>query len=482
MFRIDMMMKKIGLVLFVMCMLGAIANNSHAQTNAELQAAIDGGAADIQNFFDTHAGNASGLAGLDPSLINDALSSGVGGINNLTSQLNAGQLENFLGELGDLGTIEAADLAGGLLYGISSLDDALGSALTSALGDTFFNDLESLIPGITDLLNTELSSLLGLVGGLEDLISGISSLFGGGGGSGILGTLLGGGGSGTLGSLLGGGGGSAALPSASPMSPTCDANIMIAMETRAWLEAQREITQNQNLIAKPDSVMEYTCFDQFLNVLAQQAENMFSENLTVWSDTPGLVSTNDMDNALNQLIGTSMNAYITNNFYHSFLGSRGSDDYTPSAISGAAYTCDRMNAVWMNAKCLNFATFPEDGFLTFSQHATTDPRRFPLDADGDPQNCAADPKWTPYIDATFGNPVWKSSFDTTVSTAYTTAADYTDPSSCAASRTIATGLVVYEVGQKYADAVCVNPGCFYVPVMTPAASAAPPVVGTCSPY
>ncbi len=487
MIRMDTMMKKLG-ILTLALLLGVCSLGNHsaiAQTNAELTTAIAGGAGDIRNFFNTYSGNGSGLAGLDPSLVQSALDSSVGGIENITTQLNDGELESFLSELGDIGTIESADLAGGLLYGISSLDPTQGSTLTSALGFDFFDDLENLIPGITDLLNTELSSILGLAGDLSSLISTISSLFGGGGAGGILGTLLAGGGTGTIGSLLGGGGSSSALPTASPMSPTCDTDIMIAMETRAWLEAQREITQNQNLIAKPDSVMEYTCFDSFLNVLAEQAENMFSENTSVWSGgSVGLITNNDMDNALNQLIGSSMNAYITNNFYHSFLGSRGSDDYTPSTISGAAYTCDRMNAVWMNAKCLNFATFPEDGFLTFDQHASIDPRRFPLDASGNPQSCAGDPKWSPYIDAAITSPVWKATFDTAVDTAYTTAASYTEagPSACSNSRTIRTGLVIYDRGQKYADAVCINPGCYYVPVTMPAGGTATPPVGTCSPY
>ncbi len=57
----------------------------------------------------------------------------------------------------------------------------------------------------------------------------------------------------------------------------CDPNYYKSLEARAWLEAQREITQNQNLILKPDSVLEYTCFDKHLGVLAAQAPSLFSE-------------------------------------------------------------------------------------------------------------------------------------------------------------------------------------------------------------
>ena len=248
------------------------------------------------------------------------------------------------------------------------------------------------------------------------------------------------------------------LPTSAPMADTCDADIMLAMETRAWLEAQREITQNQNLIAKPDSVMEYTCFDSFLDVLALEAANMFSENTSVWTGgSVALITNTDMDNALSELVGASMNEYITTNFGHSFLGGRGSNDYTPSAtISGAAYTCDRMNVVWQNAKCLNFATRPEDGFLTFDQHASNDPRNLPTGSE-----CTGDTRWSTYIDATFNSPDWRTTYDTNIDDTYTLSSEYTEPGDCSDARMIRTGLRIFDDGTTIQDAVCLNPGCFY---------------------
>src|SRR5690349_5990742 len=52
-----------------------------------------------------------------------------------------------------------------------------------------------------------------------------------------------------------------------PTTP-CDPEYMDALEARAYLEAQREVAQNQNFILKPDSVLEYTCFDMFLGHFA----------------------------------------------------------------------------------------------------------------------------------------------------------------------------------------------------------------------
>ncbi len=458
MFRIDTMIKKLSLYI-LLAVLGSClwTGSGFAQTNAELQTAIDGGPADIRDFFDKYKNKASDLAKLDTSKLNEAISSVNGGVENLTSQLNALELTKFLDELSDIGDLNTSDLASALLYAISSQDSTLGQAITSALGKDFFENIEASIPGITDLLNDELSDIFGLAGDLEDLINTISDLFGGGGGSSILDTILAGGGSGSLGSILGGGSSSTALPSASPMTDTCDSNILIAMETRAWLEAQREITQNQNLIAKPDSVLEYTCFDQFLRVLAEEAENLFSENTSVWSGgSVALISDTDMDNALSELIGSAVNSYVRNNFSHSFLGGRGTDDYTPSAgILGGSYTCDIMDRVWKNAKCMNFSTRSEDGFWTFSQHEDNDPRTLP-------DVCAEEPKWDSYIQAVFESPAWKSSgYESEIEDIYEELAKYTEAGSCDNSRLIRTGLKMYSKGVETLDAVCLNPGCYY---------------------
>src|ERR1044072_4359830 len=51
-------------------------------------------------------------------------------------------------------------------------------------------------------------------------------------------------------------------------STPCDPEYMDALEARAYLEAQREVAQNQNYILKPDSVLQYTCFDLFIGHFA----------------------------------------------------------------------------------------------------------------------------------------------------------------------------------------------------------------------
>ena len=59
-------------------------------------------------------------------------------------------------------------------------------------------------------------------------------------------------------------------------SDSCDPNYYDSLASRAWLEAQREITQNQNLIFKPDSVLEYSCFAQNIRQIVNNKDQLFS--------------------------------------------------------------------------------------------------------------------------------------------------------------------------------------------------------------
>lgn len=170
----------------------------------------------------------------------------------------------------------------------------------------------------------------------------------------------------------------------------CDPEVMQAMKARAWLEAQREITQNQNLIYKPDSVLEYSCFRGFLDKAASNysiagVNRQFSES-TQWGTGNGF-GPETTDQALSWFVGTALASYLTANFEHSFLGGRLEDitvreaDYfeNPAEVKGEQnYNCDVMARVWEAARCLNFnerdgGNF--DGFYDFKHYAETeDPR------------------------------------------------------------------------------------------------------------
>ena len=61
---------------------------------------------------------------------------------------------------------------------------------------------------------------------------------------------------------------------------SCDADFMAVLEARATLEGQREIEMAQTILAKPDSVLEYTCFARELRRYKAISNRLFSNNNT----------------------------------------------------------------------------------------------------------------------------------------------------------------------------------------------------------
>lgn len=252
-----------------------------------------------------------------------------------------------------------------------------------------------------------------------------------------------------------------------PAPTPCDPAYYESMEHRAWLEAQREITQNQNLIYKPDSVLAYTCFDRYLHELADHAEDMFSET-TRWGNVLSGSQANHMNDALEGLVVDALQTYIQSNFIspgdQRLLGGRSSTTSTPISANipnGSSYSCDIMQNIWMEAKCYNFMEEPDDGFFTFENYAA--------DASGKrlfPTPCAAVPNAL-YTSSITGagldpatGPPWPQ--DTTF-----TYLDRMDAASCGTIDPIATGVIVtrpVQTPQEYYEGVCLQPGCHYMPV------------------
>ncbi len=264
----------------------------------------------------------------------------------------------------------------------------------------------------------------------------------------------------------------------------CDPGYYESLEARAWLEAQREITQNQNLIFKPDSVLEYTCFDNHLRELADHANVMFSET-TRWGTavlTAPVAQDEHMDNALNLLVSSALATYDTANFGSFLLGGRvfawapatapseaTGTGYVPEATISTTdtdYACDIMQAVWVKAKCLNFIdSAANDGFFTFEHYAdpaNTDKRFLPT-------TCTGAVDWAGNIETAFppigaATPPWE--FDDTV-----TYLDSLFPiTDCGTGlNRVVTGLVVENANASgirprfYEENVCLVPGCHWVP-------------------
>lgn len=254
-----------------------------------------------------------------------------------------------------------------------------------------------------------------------------------------------------------------------PAATPCDPDYYKSLKAKAWLEAQREITQNQNLIFKPDSVLEYTCFERQLNALSQNAGSMFSENPKWGGAAAGMAGT------LTGLVGTPMFSYLQANFRTStsgtygLLGGRidGNDPamtavdatMTQPTITAGDYSCDIMNKIWQAAKCMNFsADISHDGFYTLEHYVNNDDKRF-LPArclkptglnswDTNYDDAIVDPPWTRDPVNSFSD---KLLYDG-------------NPASCDGVTPIPTGIEIYvQGGITVPEKICVMPGCYYVP-------------------
>jgi hypothetical protein len=328
-----------------------------------------------------------------------------------------------------------------------------------------------------------------------------------------------------------------ASASSAPTTP-CDPQYMDALEARAYMEAQREVSQNQNYILKPDSVLEYTCFDKFLE--------HFSED-TNWGSTCDAYPFSDscrwgavfmqpaysIWGSVDRVVTRALQAYLTGQFSYNtrnYLYGRATNQYPPSDIAtevgapGAptdkTYACTEMEAVWMQAHCYNFAQEPDhDAFYQFDWYKTNDPRaNAPKTTTGWKGAGGMCTVATPYssndaiIEAFNGaandakydmaENLW-SSTGMTDTTPYKADPVLTHldlimpvgaspsppaPSACSSVTPIPTGVCVVRAGwnQVYEDAVCPNPGCYYKAPGAAGTGADPAscpstAVGTCGP-
>ncbi len=249
----------------------------------------------------------------------------------------------------------------------------------------------------------------------------------------------------------------------------CDSLYYESLSARAWLEAQREITQNQNIILKPDSVFEYTCFDRLVRELAVQGTNMLSETSAFGRP----LGPSSLDNALQRLVGVSLITYINNNFgskssasgYNLLSGhpaAAGINHVPESITGGSAYSCDIMMRVWEKAKCINFISNGNtDGFFTFSEYASsiTDKRVLPTMCTSIQTN------WNANLASALTSGPWTND---PVQTYF----NLTTPVNCSGTncpcsgQPIPTGVQVVRSGYNtntYQEHVCLQPGCRYHP-------------------
>jgi len=243
----------------------------------------------------------------------------------------------------------------------------------------------------------------------------------------------------------------------------CDPDYYESLKSRAWLEAQREITQNQNLIFKPDSVLEYTCFEGYLRELADHggppvAGNKMFTGTSRWGGVPG-----NMSNTLSNLVASAADRYQTSNFNHTLLGGRsGIVHDLPAAIGPGGYACNVMDRVWAEAKCMDFIDNPaNDGFFTFDEYHAQPDKRFL------PTACAKTANFKAEQDKAIENAItpWEED-DVITYFELIFPAGGCGPAGGPFSSKIKTGLLVERTSggvAKYNEYVCVVPGCYYEP-------------------
>lgn len=284
----------------------------------------------------------------------------------------------------------------------------------------------------------------------------------------------------------GGGGTSRTAPQ------TCDPQYWESMSSRAWMEAQREISQNKNLIYKPDSVLEYVCFDSFMQHAAQHVGDVFTH--TTYFNGQMIIPRDDerysLEQTLTKVVTNSYKTYIESNFGHKFLGERSAhlgrhaaaDRTLGDASAMGEYKCTLMANIWTQAKCENFIDnekFEGDGFFPFDDlkpgpggnveikgyKNRTDPRIFPAACQiAQPDNSANHATWDAAILRATNKNDDRYPFSEPLKAVYDEIRPKLEPGTCSINRAILTGVtVITDAGNKqgHPDGICSNPGCSF---------------------
>lgn len=281
--------------------------------------------------------------------------------------------------------------------------------------------------------------------------------------------------------------GSIFIPKASYAQPEiaeqpCDSMFWSQMTSRAWQEAEREIMQNQNLIFKPDSVMDYTCFDQFANIAAAQGGEIFTHTNYFGEKIIERSMNESTNNAIQAVVSLPLQGYKIFQFNHDFLGGRAGQmqarstshsAQNPTSANTARYQCSNMAAIWQAAKCANFidnSNFNDiDGFYPFkeikgfdgtldvkSYEEIKETRLFPGSCNGASQGVL---NWEISNSLARNEAEVLYQFQSPLGEIYKEVNDKIEPGNCTGGG-IETGVtVITKDGAQGSDGVCSNPGC-----------------------
>lgn len=268
-------------------------------------------------------------------------------------------------------------------------------------------------------------------------------------------------------------------PTTSPNSnkgldSACDANFMNQIYAKALLEAGREMIIAEATIIRPDSVLEYSCFDHRAAEVARLAGPIFSELHWTAGFIDVFLGRNHLDRSIQSLVLTSLNAYGGQNFPQGFLagGAAGDDHDFSDTVAGVSGACDYMYNVHYISKCEDFGL--NAPFMTFESYFSS-PALLVTDPRTQPTTCPASSEITHVNVEIAKNKDWSwASFDQV--DPFLEKFRASDGSTCENNVPIPTGVVVRQVtyGQdlagnpimgaaqySYPDKVCSNPACYF---------------------
>lgn len=273
---------------------------------------------------------------------------------------------------------------------------------------------------------------------------------------------------------------------------------------RAWMEGKREMEVAQQLIVKPDSVLEYSCFAarrnelrrvgmawsgsssfdtqsaieagawawvkaQALNVLGTSGLGAVITNIGIeiaqeYAIQWGAAQLYERD-PMRALIDPVVERYLGQNFYHTLGG--GVYDLGPEGV------CDAMNSIWNFMKCSNME---EGDFFTLASMLTNDRRTLPgqcpaSETEYIPSSGTHGSKWLGAYQEANPLPTYPAS-EGGIDALLPRLFNYIE-NDC--GEAIPTGLWVLDAppgdydpdtenkSGRYLDSVCIAPGCHYVP-------------------
>ncbi|HPF78729.1 MAG TPA: hypothetical protein PLF01_05475, partial [Alphaproteobacteria bacterium] len=160
----------------------------------------------------------------------------------------------------------------------------------------------------------------------------------------------------------------------------CAADTWTAMVNQAVMETRREDILNKRFIVKPDSVIDYSCYDLYVKKTGESAGPIFSETKK-WANLPvdligktvvvqRELGSKSLDNSLMSTVQSVVTNYRRGQFNNPMLAGS-----APVSVTAGQTNCDVMAKVWKAAKCKNFDDVAV--FYTFNDLRTKEPREYP---------------------------------------------------------------------------------------------------------